>query len=285
MKKSISATLVIVMVISNFFSYGQSLKVMTYNIRLDVSSDGANAWPLRKDFLASQIQFYEPDILGVQEAMPHQVTDLEQLLSQFSHVGMGREGIGKGESSTIFYKTEKFKVLQTSTFWLSETPETISKGWDAACNRVCTYALFQQRTTKRKFWIFNTHLDHIGDQARTKGLELILNKISQLNVLNYPVIFMGDFNSGPLDDRIISLKRVMNDTREVSLEKPFGPVGTFNNFVYDKPVTTLIDYVFISKETNLKVKKYAILSDSKELRYSSDHLPVYVEVVFEPQKK
>ena len=107
MKKSISATLVIVMVISNFFSYGQSLKVMTYNIRLDVSSDGANAWPLRKDFLASQIQFYEPDILGVQEAMPHQVTDLEQLLSQFSHVGMGREGIGKGESSTIFYKTEK----------------------------------------------------------------------------------------------------------------------------------------------------------------------------------
>ncbi|MEN9980754.1 MAG: hypothetical protein RL542_541, partial [Bacteroidota bacterium] len=254
----------------------QSLKVMTYNIRLDVASDGENAWPFRKDFFASQINFYEPDVLGVQEAMPHQVVDLEKLLSQYSQVGIGREGAGKGESSNIFYKKDKFKVIKTNTFWLSETPEEISKGWDAACHRVCTYGLFQELTTNRLFWVFNTHLDHIGVQARTKGLELILSKINQLNTKKHPVILMGDFNSEPQEARIIALKEVMDDTRQVSIEKPFGPSGTFNNFEFDKPVKELIDYVFISKKSNLKVKKYAILSDSKNLKYPSDHLPVYV---------
>jgi endonuclease/exonuclease/phosphatase family metal-dependent hydrolase len=264
----------------------QSLKVMTYNIRLDVASDGENAWPFRKDFFASQINFYEPDVLGVQEAMPHQVVDLEKLLSQYSQVGIGREGAGKGESSNIFYKKNKFKVIKTNTFWLSETPEEISKGWDAACHRVCTYGLFQELTTNRLFWVFNTHLDHIGEQARTKGLELILSKINQLNTKKYPVILMGDFNSEPQEARIIALKEVMDDTRQVSIEKPFGPSGTFNNFEFDKPVKELIDYVFISKKSNLKVKKYAILSDSKNLKYPSDHLPVYVEILFptKPQK-
>ena len=264
----------------------QSLKVMTYNIRLDVASDGENAWPFRKDFFASQINFYEPDVLGVQEAMPHQVVDLEKLLSQYSQVGIGREGAGKGESSNIFYKKDKFKVIKTNTFWLSETPEEISKGWDAACHRVCTYGLFQELTTNRLFWVFNTHLDHIGVQARTKGLELILSKINQLNTKKYPVILMGDFNSEPQEARIIALKEVMDDTRQVSIEKPFGPSGTFNNFEFDKPVKELIDYVFISKKSNLKVKKYAILSDSKNLKYPSDHLPVYVEILFptKPQK-
>jgi endonuclease/exonuclease/phosphatase family metal-dependent hydrolase len=253
---------------------------MTYNIRLDVASDVNNAWPFRKDFFAAQVRFYEPDILGVQEAMPHQVVDLERLLPQYNQVGIGREGVGKGESSNIFYKKDKFTVIQTNTFWLSETPEAISMGWDAACHRVCTYALFQEAKTNQLFWVFNTHLDHIGEQARTKGIKLILAQINQLNTLNYPVIFMGDFNSEPQEERIVALKKVMNDTREVSIDKPFGPVGTFNNFEHNKSVTALIDYIFISKKSNLKVIKYAVLSDSKDLKYPSDHLPVYVEMVF-----
>lgn len=280
MKNSFKIISVIVATLLGIVIQAQSLKAMTYNIRLDVASDGHNAWPFRKDFFASQIRFYEPDILGIQEAMPHQVVDLEQLLPQYNHVGIGREGVGKGESSNIFYKKDKLKVLETNTFWLSDTPEVISKGWDAACHRVCTYALFQEAETNQLFWVFNTHLDHIGEQARTKGIELILAQINQLNTLNYPVIFMGDFNSEPQEDRIISLKKVMNDAREVSLEKPFGPVGTFNNFEHDKSVTALIDYIFISKKSNLKVIKYAVLSDSKDLKYPSDHLPVYVEMVF-----
>ena len=280
MKNSFKIISVIVATLLGIVIQAQSLKAMTYNLRLDVASDGNNAWPFRKDFFAAQVRFYEPDILGVQEAMPHQVVDLEQLLPQYNHVGIGREGVGKGESSNIFYKKDKLKVLETNTFWLSDTPEVISKGWDAACHRVCTYALFQEAKTNQLFWVFNTHLDHIGEQARTKGIELVLAQINQLNTLNYPVIFMGDFNSEPQEERIVALKKVMNDAREVSLEKPFGPVGTFNNFEHDKSVTALIDYIFISKKSNLKVIKYAVLSDSKDLKYPSDHLPVYVEMVF-----
>jgi endonuclease/exonuclease/phosphatase family metal-dependent hydrolase len=259
-------------------SYSQNLKLMSYNIRLDVASDGQNAWPVRKDFFASQIQFYEPDIMGVQEAMPNQVLDLEQMLPQYNQVGIGREGQGKGESSNIFYKKEKLKVITTNTFWLSETPDAISKGWDAACHRVCTFALFQDISSKRKFWIFNTHLDHIGEQARANGIKLILSKIEQYNTDQYPVVFMGDFNLEPNDKSIVALKMQMNDASEISLQQPFGPNGTFNNFEFDKPVSKRIDYIFISKEAKLEVKKYAVLSDSKDLRYPSDHFPVYVEI-------
>lgn len=276
-KKIISSIILILMAM---FSNAQSLKVMTYNIRLDVASDGENDWSHRKDYFASQIQFYEPDIFGVQEARPNQVIDISTSLSQYNKVGIGRDGIAQGESSTIFYKKERFRVKESNTFWLSETPDAISKGWDAAYNRVCTYALFKDLKTKQLFWVFNTHLDHIGEEARTKGIQLILSKIKDLNTKNHPVIFMGDFNSEPNEDRIIALKKVMDDTREVSQEKPFGPSGTFNNFRYNEPVTKLIDYIFISKNSILKVKKYAVLSDSKELRYPSDHLPVYVEINF-----
>lgn len=264
----------------SIFLNAQTLKVMTYNIRLDVPSDGENDWNHRKDYFTSQIRFYEPDIFGVQEAKPNQVIDIATSLLQYDNVGIGREGIGKGESSNIFYKKERFRVKETNTFWLSETPNQISKGWDAAFNRVCTYALFKDLKTKQLFWIFNTHLDHIGEDARTKGIQLIISKIKELNTKKYPLIFMGDFNSEPSENRIITLKKVMDDSREVSQEKPFGPSGTFNNFRHDEPITKLIDYIFISKNSILKVKKYAILSDSKDLRYPSDHLPVYVEINF-----
>lgn len=191
----------------------QSLKVMTYNIRLDVAVDGENDWTHRKDFFASQIQFYEPDIFGVQEATPNQVIDIAMALSQYSYIGIGRDGVGKGESSNIYYKKDRFKIIQESTFWLSETPDKISKGWDAAFNRVCTYALLKDVKTMKTFWVFNTHLDHIGELARTNGIQLILSKIKKLNEKNYPVIFMGDFNSEPTAERIIALKKEMNDTR------------------------------------------------------------------------
>ena len=258
----------------------QNIKVMTYNIRLDIEADGDNDWTHRKDFFSSQIQFYGPDIFGVQEAKPNQVNDMETALPQYHNVGVGRDGIGKGESYNIFYKKDRFKVVVSTTFWLSETPEKISKGWDAQFNRVCTYALFKDTKTKKLFWVFNTHLDHMGEEARTNGILLILSKIKNLNTKNYPVLFMGDFNSQPTSERIIALKKEMNDTREISEEKPFGPSGTFNGFKHNEPVTTQIDYIFVSKNNKFKVKKFAVLSDSKDLRYPSDHLPAYVELSF-----
>ncbi|MES2410845.1 MAG: endonuclease/exonuclease/phosphatase family protein [Bacteroidota bacterium] len=258
----------------------QDLKLMTYNIRLDLASDNENAWPNRKEYWASQVSFYDPDIFGIQEALPNQVTEIAGLLPKYNHVGIGRDGIGEGESSNIFFKKDRFKVLQENTFWLSETPDVISKGWDAALNRVCTYALLKDRKTKQAFWIFNTHLDHIGELARTNSIKLILSKIKEVNTKNYPVFLMGDFNSEPTEERIINLKKEMNDSREISEGRPFGPSGTFNAFKHNQAVTKLIDYIFLSKDNPFKVSKYAVLSDSKDLKYPSDHLPVYIELQF-----
>jgi len=264
----------------SIFSFAQNLKLITYNIRLDLASDGENAWSNRKDYFCSQLAFYEPDIFGIQEALPNQVIDIEKTLKKYNNDGIRRDGIGKGESSNIFYKKDRFELLQESTFWLSETPEVMSKGWDAALNRVCTYALFKDKKTNQIFWVFNTHFDHIGELARTNSIKLILSKIKTLNAKNYPVFFMGDFNSEPSEERIVNLKKEMLDTYDVSIEKPFGPTGTFNAFKHNEAVTKRIDYIFITKNNKLKVKKFAVLSDSKDLKYPSDHLPVYTEFEF-----
>lgn len=278
MKKinTIVSVLVLLFVSGSF--YGQNLKIMTYNIRLDIASDGENAWPNRKDFFMSQIQFYSPDIFGVQEATPNQVADVASGLPEYNKFGIGREVEGKGEACTIYYKKERFQIQQSNTFWLSETPNVVSRGWDAACNRVCTYGLFKDLKTKKTFWVFNVHLDHIGKEAREKGVQLVLSKIKEVNTKKYPVFFMGDLNSEPNTKQIEEIKKVMDDTKDVSKEKPFGPSGTFNEFKHNLPVTLLIDYIFISKNSGLKVQKHAVLSDSKDLRYPSDHLPVLIEV-------
>lgn len=257
----------------------QSLKVMTYNIRLDVAVDGENDWNHRKDFFTSQIRFYEPDIWGVQEATPNQMDDLNKVLPEYSHIGIGRDGVGKGEASAIFYKKDRFNVTNGQTFWLSETPDKPSKSWDSAFPRICTYGLFKDKQTKKTFWVFNTHLDHVGEMARTKGLELILAKMKEVNKKDYPIIFMGDFNSEPESERIINLRKAMTDTRLASEQKPFGPSGSFNGFKYNEPVTRLIDYIFVDKSGRFKINKYAILSDSINMRFPSDHFPVLVEMV------
>ena len=277
MKKFCYPFIILMLIFISPFSYGQNLKIMTYNIRLDIASDGENAWPNRKDFLTSQIQFYNPDIFGVQEATPNQVTDIASELPHYDKFGIGRDGKEKGETCTIYYDKNRFVVEQFNTFWLSKTPNVISKGWDAAYNRICTYGLFKDLKSKKVFWVFNTHLDHVGNEARSKGVALILSKIKEVNTKKYPVIFMGDLNSEPHTEQILEIKNVMDDTREISKQKPFGPSGTFNGFKYNEPATLLIDYIFISKNS-FKVLKHAVLSDAVNLKYPSDHLPIYIEI-------
>jgi endonuclease/exonuclease/phosphatase family metal-dependent hydrolase len=257
----------------------QDLSVMTYNIRLDVASDADNDWNHRKSFLTDQLAYYAPAIFGIQEALPHQVVDIQLALSAYKHIGIGREGENQGEASSIFYQSSRFTVQHETTFWLSPTPELISKGWDAACLRVCTFGLFTDLPSGKRFWVFNTHLDHLGEEARTKGLNLILEKIKAVNTANDPVILMGDFNTTPNHLRIQNLKNSLNDARDFSQTRPFGPTGSFNGFAHDKPVTQLIDYVFVSK-SGFAVKKYAVLSDAINNHYPSDHLPVLVHLAF-----
>ena len=141
--------------------------------------------------------------------MPKQIDDLTTSLPEYNHIGIGRDGVGKGEASAIFYDKSRFKVTNEQTFWLSETPEKISKGWDAAYIRICTYALFKDKKTKRTFWVFNTHLDNSGELARKNGINLILAKMKEVNKKNYPVILMGDFNAEPDSQLITDLKKSM----------------------------------------------------------------------------
>ena len=272
------------LLLSIFFfatTYGQDLSVMTYNLRLDVASDGENAWPNRKEFLVSQIKFYEPGILGTQEGLPHQISFINAQLQSYEVFGEGRDGGNKGEYSAIFYNTEKHELINHGTFWLSDTPDKVSKGWDAAYIRICTYGLFKDKKTKRKFWVFNTHLDNKGEEARNKGMALIQNKISEVNKNHdYPVVLMGDFNSAPDSKLITHLKTHMIDTRDVSQESPYGSFGTFNGFNFCEPVTNRIDYIFISDGEKVKVTKYAVLTGSKDMKYPSDHFPVFAELLF-----
>lgn len=260
------------------FLQAQSLKLMTYNIRLDVASDGENDWDHRRFFMVSQINFYEPDILGIQEGLPHQVLFLQKHLGHYEREGLAREGNGRGEASTIFYNRLKFVALQSHTFWLSPTPDSVSMGWDAACLRVCTAVLLKERKTKRQFWVFNTHLDHVGEVARANSVELILNKIKTFNSRNLPVIFMGDLNATPDSPIIARLKTELDDTRARVGDDVLGPLGTFTGFKFGEPNPKLIDYIFVSRTPGLTVRKYAVLDESRNQRYPSDHFPIFVEI-------
>ncbi len=259
--------------------FSQNTKVMTYNIRVDFGGDGENNWEFRRDFLAQQIQFYEPDFVGTQEGKAHQLNYIDSTLTNYKFIGISRDNSKtEGEFSAIFYNFKKFKLIKEGTFWLSPTPEKPSKGWDAAYERICTHGLFENIKTKQQFYVFNTHFDHIGETARIKSAELILEKITAINTARLPFVVTGDFNCESNSKSYELLSNQLNDSKKVSIEKPFGPSGTFSGFEFHKPVTTLIDYIFTSKG-NIKVQKYAVLSDSKDCKYPSDHLPVVAELI------
>lgn len=265
-----------------FFSiqnFSQNLKVMTYNIRLDIASDLENSWPNRKEKVVEIIIENQPDIFGIQEGLPHQVRFLNSTLVNYSEFGKGRDGGQLGEHSSVFYDKNKFELIEFDTFWLSETPEIISKGWDAALNRICTYGLFKDKTTNKFFWVFNTHFDHIGEIARKKSVELIHQQIDTLNTLNYPVILMGDFNLEPETEPISYLNRHFSNSKKVA-KKIINFGGTFNGFKFDEPVTREIDYVFITKK-GLKVLNYSVVTKIHNNKFPSDHFPVLVELQFD----
>lgn len=260
----------------------QELNVMTFNIRLNIPVDSLNAWPYRKDKAASQIIFHEVHLLGVQEALHDQMMDLKDRLSKYKYVGGGRDdGKEKGEYSAIFYDTTRLQVLQTKMFWLSETPEVPgSKSWDAAITRIVTWAKFKDRKTKKIFFAFNTHFDHMGKVARRESAKIVLHKAKEI-AGNIPLIFTGDFNSQPADEPIQIIINKTNplhliDTKEISQTPHYGPTGTFNAFgskeINDQP----IDYIFIKGKW--KVLKHATISQTWEGRFASDHFAVLARV-------
>ena len=262
----------------------QELNVMTFNIRYNNKNDSLNAWPYRKDNAASQIKFHNVHILGVQEALYEQMMDLSQSLSQYKYVGVGRDdGKTKGEYSAIFYDTIRLKLLGSSTFWLSLTPEVPgSKSWDAAITRIVTWAKFTDARSKRTFFVFNTHFDHMGKEARRESARLLKQKVKDI-AGNNPVVITGDFNSKPSDDPIKILtdpadKDRFIDTKAVSLTPHYGPQGTFNAFTPKETDNEPIDFIFLKGKW--KVLQHATLSQTWEGRFSSDHFPVFAKLSF-----
>lgn len=255
------------------------LHVMTFNIRYDNPGDSADAWPYRKDKAASQVLFHKVHLLGVQEALYHQLEDLKSGIKNFAYVGVGRaDGKKGGEFSAILYDTSRLKLLHTETFWLSEHPDVAgSKGWDAAIERIITWAKFRDKKTKSIFYHFNTHFDHMGKVARRESAKLLLQKVKKI-AGKTDCIITGDFNSMPQDEPIQILTDETNpdkfiDTKKISSEPHYGPTGTFNAFKLKEQSDQPIDYIFIKNK--IQVLQHATLSQSWGGHFSSDHFPVF----------
>ena len=255
----------------------QNLKVMTFNIRLSLESDKENSWVKRKDDALKLMNYYHADVMGVQEAVPQQMADIKTFLKNYDFVGVARDdGANKGEYSAIFYNTEKLQVLQSGTFWLSETPEKPSKGWDAAYNRICTYALIKTKKGGKKFWAFNVHFDHVGNVARENSAKLILEKIKTLNTGNFPVVLTGDFNLTDKTEPVKIISKTMADSFYNCRKPHYGPTGTFTAFDVNTVPKERIDYIFTK---GLSCQSIRTINDRREnLLYPSHHFPVLAEL-------
>lgn len=260
-------------------------RVMTFNIRYDEPRDNENSWPNRKEMVASMIRFHQADLIGVQEALQHQLADLNKLLPEYAWIGVGRDdGKQGGEFSAIIYRRSRFKPTQTSTFWLSETPTLPgSKGWDAAYPRIVTWARFRDLKTNKTFFHFNTHFDHQGGRAREESTRFLLKQIEKI-AGTQPAVVTGDFNfreSTTAYEILTDMpkgKVGLRDARYISRYRHHGPTSTFNEFKALIPEMR-IDYILVNGR--VQVLQHGTLADTWDGRFPSDHLPVLAEMALE----
>ena len=262
----------------------QTMKVATYNIRYDNAQDTANAWKDRLPHLIGLIRFQDFDVFGTQEVLYNQLQDLAGKLPDYSHLGIGRDdGKQAGEFSAIFYKKDKYKLLQQGTFWLSPTSTVPSKGWDAALPRICSWARLQEKSTGFTFYVFNTHFDHKGVEARKESAKLILTKIKAMAGTT-PVILTGDFNIDQHDESytILNTSGSLHDAYELA-KVVYAPNGTFNGFDTTRKTDARIDHIFLSSA--FTATRYGILTDTYGGgKTPSDHYPVAIEVRYAVKK-
>ena len=253
------------------------IRVATFNLRMDTPRDSLNAWPNRKEFVKQLIRFHDFDIIGTQEGFAHQLEGITEL-QEYIYTGVGRDdGKKAGEHSAIIYKKDRFTLLESGNFWLRETPDVPGKGWDGTCcNRIASWAKFRDKTSGKTFYFFNVHYDHQGVVARRESSKLMLRKTTEI-AKNAPVILTGDFNSTPESEQIVELKTIFKDSYDVTEQQPYGPVGTFNSFRLNSKMQDRIDYIFL--KGNFRVLKYGALTDFRDGRFPSDHLPVMADIV------
>ncbi|HRE80613.1 MAG TPA: endonuclease/exonuclease/phosphatase family protein [Opitutaceae bacterium] len=259
-----------------------SFIVATYNIRYQNANDGLNVWENRRDAVLGLIRFHEFDVIGLQEVVHTQLLDLARL-DDFAWVGVGRDdGQQGGEYSPILYRKSRFTLIDSGTFWLSDTPDQVSFGWDAVCRRVCTWAIFKDVISGATFHLWNTHLDHKGTVAREKATALILERLKPHLDKKETVILTGDFNFTPDAPAYKKLAQALPDSLTRSKTPPYGPTGTINAFDYHTASSRRIDHIFISRD--IQVLKHGTLNDTYDFRFPSDHFPVVARVVLPTPK-
>lgn len=253
-----------------------TMNVMTFNIRYDSPNDTANPWSIRKDWVADLIKYHNVDIVGTQEGLNHQIAQLDGLLPDYTWLGVGRDnGKSEGEYCAIFYKKNKYEVLENATFWLSKNPTKVaSKSWDAAITRIVTWAKFKNRSTGKAFYVFNTHFDHRGQKAREESAMLINQKVAEIAGEN-PVILLGDFNINRDNAAYTTLTSHFKDTE--TLTTHYGSSYTYTGFQPFGNAGNTIDYIFLKNWTGA-VNSHATLGDTWDGKYPSDHLPVLVNM-------
>lgn len=251
----------------------EGIEVMTFNIRYNNPDDGSFSWDSRKEMVFWLIEKYNPDILGVQEALQGQMDELDLALSGYRWSGAGRDdGNCKGEYVPVFYKKERFMLAEEGRFWLSEDPGVPgSKGWDAACTRMVTWIKLQEISTGYDYFVFNTHFDHVGEEARLESARLLSDSIRRIASLA-PVIITGDLNCGPDSDPLNILSELFSDSRLLAIKKDSVSATTFVGFPADLTRSDIIDHIFISP--HFGVDEYEIISDNAGGFFPSDHLPV-----------
>lgn len=257
------------------------LNIMTFNVRYDNPEDGDQNWKFRKDNVAKVISLHDVGVVGMQEVLQNQLNDLIERLSGYAYIGVAREdGKKEGEYAPIFYLKDKFKCIDSGTFWLSETPDKPSLGWDACCNRIATWGVFLELSSGMQFVVFNTHFDHVGKIARNNSAKLMLEKVNELGG-GRTVIITGDFNAAPDSEPIKKLLRneeafsLVNSSEKTQLS--YGPQWTFHDFGKVSMVNRkTIDYVFVND--GVEVLKHGVLSEDINGVYLSDHCPIIVQL-------
>lgn len=241
----------------------ESMVVASYNLRYANAGDSANGngWGQRYPYIAQLIRFHGFDIFGTQEGLYTQLQDLKKAMPGYDYIGIGRDdGKQAGEHSAIFYRTEKFEVVDHGNFWLSTITDRPNKGWDAVLPRICTWGKFRDKETGFTFLFFNLHMDHVGVKARAESAKLILKKIKEFPE-KLPAILTGDFNVDQHSESYLLLDNsgIMRDAYQIA-DFRYAPNGTFNGFHPDRKTESRIDHLFLTKEFD--VKKYGILTDT-----------------------
>jgi endonuclease/exonuclease/phosphatase family metal-dependent hydrolase len=262
------------MIITN----AQEYTIGTYNLRYDNPRDSGNLWVDRAPVVINLIRFHDFDVLGTQEGLKKQLDDISNALPEYTRYGKGRDDGGdKGEHSAIYFKKDKFNVLKKGDFWLSQTPDKPSLGWDATCcNRICSWVQLEDKKSKKRFYFFNAHFDHQGKQARVESGKLMLQKIKEI-AGNEPAIFTGDLNGDHNSEwyQTVANSSALKDTYR-QVKYPYANNASFNAFGSSKNRTEIIDHIFTTR--HFEVEKWGVLTDTYFGKFPSDHFPVLVKV-------